>query len=111
MRGTIALSALAGLFCLSGCITSSPDTPEWFAERSAENDSSYPSLRSVPRETIANTNANYWQRVDRELIAAGEALKNDPRAAPASAADAINPDEFLEEAREDLEETRQSHGP
>jgi hypothetical protein len=109
MRGTIALAALAGLVGLGGCINTSVETPAWFSERSAENDSSYPSLRSVPRTNDANTNAAYWAGVEAEVVAAGNEVKNNPRSEPASQAE--TPAEFLEEAREDLEETRQSHTP
>lgn len=52
------LAALATILCfgLAGCI-SSGETPEWFAQRSAENDEGYPSLRSVPTGTDANVDA------------------------------------------------------
>jgi hypothetical protein len=110
MRGTIALAALAGLVGLGGCInTSSVETPEWFSERSAENDSSYPSLRSVPRDHDANVDAAHWATVEADVVAAGQAVKQNPRSEPASQAE--TPAEFLDEAREDLEETRQSHEP
>jgi hypothetical protein len=109
MRGTIVLAALAGLVGLGGCINTSGETPEWFSERSAENDASYPSLRSVPRTNDANTNAAYWAAVEADVVAAGAVVKNNPRAAPASQTE--SPAEFLEEARQDLEETRQSHEP
>lgn len=109
MRGTIALAALAALIGLGGCINTSVETPAWFTERNAENDSSYPSLRSVPRTTDANTDATHWATVEADVIAAGEAVKSNPRAAPASEVE--TPAEFLEEAREDLEEARQSHEP
>jgi hypothetical protein len=111
MRGTIAIAALFGLSALSGCITSRGETPEWFAERSAENDAAYPSLRAVPRETTANTDPAHWRAIEGDLAAAGQAVREHPRAEPASAANAVDPAQFLEEAREDLEETRQSHEP
>jgi hypothetical protein len=107
MRGTIALVALVGL---GGCINaSSVETPAWFTERSAENDSSYPSLRSVPRDHDANVDASHWATVQADVVAAGQAVKDNPRSEPASQAE--TPAEFLEQAREDLEETRQSHEP
>ena len=109
MRGTIALVALAGLIGLGGCINSSVEAPEWFSERSAENDSSYPSLHSVPRTNDANTAPAYWAGVQEDLVAAGAAVKNNARAAPATEAE--TPAEFLEDARQDLEEARQSHEP
>lgn len=109
MRGTIVLGALAGLLGLGGCISSTAETPEWFSQRSAEADSSYPTLRSVPREIIANTDAAHWRAVERDVVAAGEAMKANPRAQAAGPTE--DPSVFLEQAREDLEETRQSHEP
>lgn len=109
MRGTIALAAILGLVSLGGCITSQAETPEWFAERSAERDSSYPALRSVPRDTVANVDTAHWRQVESELVAVGEEVRANPRAEPAAAGQ--DPAAFVEEARQDLEETRQSHEP
>jgi len=75
----------------------------------AANDPAYPSLRDVPTGTEANTDAAHWAALEAELLAAREALQNNPRSAPASATE--SPAEFLEEAREDLEEARDSHEP
>jgi hypothetical protein len=102
MRAAIVLAALAGL--LAGCI-SAPEgaTPEW------ADASGYPGLREVPRETIANTDADYWAAAEAELKEAGEAVRSHPRAQPASATE--SPEQFLEEARRELEETRLSHEP
>lgn len=104
------LAALATILCfgLAGCI-SSGETPEWFAQRSAENDEGYPSLRSVPTGTDANVDAAHWAAVEADVVAAGQAVRTNPRAQPAAATE--SPAEFLEEARQDLEETRQSHEP
>ena len=109
MRGMFAFAALIGLISLGGCISSSGEVPEWFEQRSAANDSSYPSLRDVPRSTTANTDADHWEAVEQDLIAAGEAVKANPRAQPA--AQAQDPAVFVEQARQELEETRQSHEP
>lgn len=104
------LAALASILCfgLAGCITSG-ETPEWFAERSAENDEGYPSLRSVPTGTDANTDPAHWAAVEAELLAEKRAMEANERSQPATATE--SPAEFLEEARRDLEETRQSHAP
>jgi hypothetical protein len=109
MRGTIALAAVLGLVSLGGCITSNSEVPEWFEQRSAERDSSYPALRSVPRDTVANTDAQHWRSVEQDLVAVGEEVRANPRAEPAAAGQ--DPAAFVEEARQDLEETRQSHEP
>lgn len=109
MRGTMAIAALFAAAGLGGCITSNGEVPEWFEQRSAERDTSYPSLREVPTGTTANTNAQHWQQVEADLIAAGQAVKNNPRSEPVPPG--MDPAQFLEEAREDLEETRASHEP
>ena len=72
-------------------------------------DANFPSLREVPRDTIANTDAAHWEAVETDLKAAGQEVRSHPRSAPASATE--TPQEFLDEAREDLDEARQSHDP
>ncbi|HYD85910.1 MAG TPA: hypothetical protein VEA80_00400 [Vitreimonas sp.] len=92
------LAAAFGL-ALAGCASA----------ETAANDPSYPSLRDVPTGTDANTDPAHWAELEAELLAAREALQSHPRAAPASATE--SPAEFLDEAREDIEEARQSHEP
>jgi hypothetical protein len=104
----LAMLAATLVFGLAGC-ASSDNAPAWFDERSAEEDSSYPSLREVPRGTIANTDAAHWAALEAELRTAGQAVKAHPRAQPATQAE--DPAAFLEEARRDLEEARQAHEP
>ena len=104
----LALAAATLVIALAGC-ASSDNAPAWFNERSAEEDSSYPSLREVPRGTIANTDAAHWAAVEADLTSAGQAVKAHPRAQPATEAE--DPAAFLDEARRDLEEARQSHEP
>jgi hypothetical protein len=101
-------ATIVGLLTLAGCVSSQGEAPAWFSERQAEAEGGFPSLRDVPRSNIANTDAAHWAQVERELVAAGQDLKTNPRAAPASQAD-VQPSEFLNEAREDLEEARQAH--
>jgi len=69
----------------------------------------FPSLRDVPRVVEANTDAAHWQAVEADLLAAGEALRQSPRAQPPSPSD--DPTAFLEEARRVLEQTRQAREP
>ena len=109
MRGTMALAILFAGSGLAGCASARSEVPEWFEQRSVEQDSSYPSLRDVPRGSTANVNAAHWARVGAETVAAGQAMQSNPRSQPAT--NTTNPTEFLEEAREDLEETRASHEP
>lgn len=92
------LAAALGL-ALTGCASA----------ETAANDPSYPNLRDVPTGTDATTDPAHWAQLEAELLAAREAMQSNPRSAPASATE--SPAEFLDQAREDLEESRQSHEP
>src|SRR5690606_6996501 len=94
MRGTIAIAAVLGLVSLGGCISTSGEVPAWFEQRNAANDESYPALRSVPRAIQANTDPQYWNEVERDLLAAAAEMKAHPRAEPAPPED---PSGFVEE--------------
>ena len=103
MRGALVLTALA--IALGGCVnTPGGDTPEW------ANAEGFPSLREVPAGgTSANTSAAHWRAVEADLLQARAAAQSTPRAqAPAVAED---PQAFLDEARRDIEATRNSHNP
>lgn len=108
MRGLFA--SLIGAIGLAGCL-STPEgaPPPWFAEREANTDETYPSLRDVPRTSDANTNEAHWAALERELLALGQAVKDSPRAQSAAAAE--SPTEFLENARQELEAARLAHDP
>lgn len=101
-----AIISVLGAFALAGCAAQA-QAPDWFSQRSAENDSGYPSLRDVPSTTTANTDAQHWNAVKTEVMAAGQEMRANPRSAPATATE--TPEAFLDQAREDLEEARQSH--
>jgi hypothetical protein len=102
--GAIVFGALA----LFGCASASEgETPAWMAENEADGAAGYPSFRDVPRVSDANTDAAHWAGVQAELLAAGEAVKNNPRAQPATAAD--DPALFLDQARAELERAREAH--
>ena len=103
MRGALVLTALA--IALGGCVnTPGGDTPEW------ANAEGFPSLREVPDGgTSANTSAAHWRAVEADLLQARAAAQSTPRAqAPAVAED---PQAFLDEARREIEVTRNSHNP
>ncbi len=103
MRGALVLTALA--IALGGCVnTPGGDTPEW------ANADGFPSLSEVPEGgTSANTNAGHWRAVEADLLQARVAARSTPRAqAPAVAED---PATFLDEARREIEATRNSHNP
>jgi hypothetical protein len=99
-------AVLVGLLALSGCLSSSGEAPAWINETQAEAEGGYPSLRDVPRTTVANTDAAHWAQVEADLLAAREALKNHPRAEQAPPQ---NTDEFVNQALEELDESRQAH--
>lgn len=102
----LALISLVGAAALAGC-ASTAQAPDWFAQRSAADDSSYPSLRDVPRTTTANTDAAHWAELQAELVQAGQEMRANPRSEPATAAQ--DPNAFLNEARDDIEQARQAH--
>jgi len=103
MRAALVLTALA--IALGGCVnTPVGRTPEW------ANTEGYPNLREVPAGgTSANTSPAHWNGVEADLLAARAAAEANPRAqAPATQED---PQAFLEEARREIETTRNSHNP
>ena len=104
MRAFIVVASL--LAAVAGCVGSSGgQTPG--DQQGA--DLGFPSLREVPRDTIANTDAAHWAQVQAEVLAAGAAMRASPRAQPT--ADAETPADFVEGARRDLEQARQAHEP
>jgi hypothetical protein len=104
----LAAAALFGAVSLGACASSAGEAPAWFTERQSEELGEYPSLRDVPRGHVANVDAGHWAAVEQDLIAAGQAVKDNPRSAPASEAD-VQPGEFVTEAQQDLDEARQAH--
>lgn len=103
MRGALVLMALA--IALGGCVnTPVGGTPEW------ANTEGYPNLREVPAGgTSANTSSTHWNGVEEDLLAARAAAEANPRAqAPATQED---PQAFLDQARREIETTRNSHNP
>lgn len=102
----IAAAGLAAA-ALAGCVSAPADAPAWFNEQNARDPGTYPSLREVPRTTVANTDAAHWEEVEQEVTAAGTAMRASPRAEPAPADQ--NPAAFINEAREELEQARDAH--
>lgn len=110
MRGLLIAAALFAASAVTAC--ASPQTgeePAWFAQREAATENTYPSLQSVPRDTDANLDAAYWAQLQQDMVAAGAAVRSNPRAQPATAAE--DPNAFLEEARRELEQARLAHEP
>ena len=103
MRAAMVLTAL--VIGLGGCVnTPGGDTPEW------ANAEGFPDLREVPPGgTSATTNAAHWRAVEADLLNARAVAQSNPRAQePATQED---PQVFLDEARRDIEATRNSHNP
>jgi hypothetical protein len=94
----MGLALLVGVVLMAGC-ASGPD----------EGASGFPSLRDMPATTTANTDQSHWTSIETDLLAAGAAVRNDPRAQPVTAAE--DPALFLEQARQELEQARQAHEP
>lgn len=94
----IGVTILCGAALLASC-----------ASATGSEDSEFPSLRDVPATSIANTDATYWAAVEAEMLAAGAAVRSNPRAQPVTAEE--DPALFLEQAREELERARQAHEP
>lgn len=107
MTRTKVIIAVGVAIGLGACASTPSTQPAWYTEREATIESGYPSLQSVPRTNIANTDAAHWQAVQNEVLAAGQALKNNPRAEPATPDQ--DPAAFLQDAQQALEATRQSH--
>jgi len=103
----VAILGVCGALALGGC-ASHAQTPDWFAQRAAD-DGSYPSLRDVPRTTTANTDATHWAELEADLLAAREEVRANPRSQPATQAE--DPQAFLDQARQDLEQARRAHEP
>ena len=103
MRRALVVTAL--LAALGGCVnTPMGDTPEW------ANADGFPGLRDVPSGgTSATVDPGHWNAVESDLLAARAAVQANPRSQePATQED---PEAFLEEARREVEATRNSHNP
>lgn len=108
-RGKVILAAtLWASTALAGCVSTPDDAPAWYEQRAAERGGRYPSLHDVPRTSIANTDPNHWAAVEADVIAAGVAMKANPRSEPSGP---TAPDAFIAEARGELDEARASHEP
>lgn len=102
MRAVIVLALTATLAACAS--TPAQEEPAW-----AEQSQGYPNLREVPTGSSATLDASHWRAIEQELLAARAQAQANPRAqAPATTED---PAAFVEEARQDLAETRDSHAP
>jgi hypothetical protein len=104
----LAMSVGALALLAPGCASSKPaeDAPAWYVDAMSDKNSQYPSLRSVPATNDANNDPAHWNAVAEELQAAAAAMRANPRSEPANASDAAA---FAEEARRDIEATRDTH--
>lgn len=96
---------------LDACASNEPpeNAPAWFNEAVNAPNQPYPDLRQVPTETQANTDPAHWASVQTEMNAAAAALRASPRSEPAPGTAAQDGSAFADEAREDIEATRDQH--
>ncbi len=100
MRAAAAIAAF--VIVVAGCASAEDPAAEGPVE-------GFPSLRDVPTAIDANTDPEHWRAIEGDLRAAQQTLRQHPRAQPASPSD--DPAVFLEEARQELEQARQSREP
>jgi hypothetical protein len=90
---------------LGACVnTPGGDAPEW------ANAEGYPNLHEVPAGgTSATTDPAHWQAIEADLLAARQQVQANPRSQDTTAVE--DPNAFIAQAREEIEETRNSHNP
>lgn len=92
---------------LGACASAEPtDAPEWYREAARSSGDGYPSLAVTPHAPATVADQAHWAAVEADLLAAREEMRANPRSEPAPPQD---PGVFLDEAREDIEQTRDSH--
>jgi len=97
---------LALVAALGGCL----NTPDGSTAHWADAEG-YPSLREVPAGgTSATTDPRHWQAVEADVLAARQQVQANPRSQDSSAA-AEDPNAFIDDARREIEATRNSHNP
>jgi hypothetical protein len=106
LGATLLLGGLAGLVACASAEPVDPAAPS-LPLMSQPMAQGYPDLRSVPQNHIANTDAYHWAEVQNDVLTAVADLRDHPRATYGAPPE--DPAIFLEEAREDLTETRDSH--
>jgi hypothetical protein len=88
LGGAVALAGAAlAAASLGGCASIDPDRPEqpqWFKEkRVALNDKGFPDVRAIPEARAGGRTAAEWAAIEADVRAAGQAVVEDPRGAPA----------------------------
>jgi len=102
MRAALVLGAVMAI-SLGGC-ASSPEAPEW------ADASGFPSLHEVPAGgTSANTDARHWNAIETDLLAARQQVEASPRLQDTTPPE--DPQQFLDQARSEIEATRNTHNP
>ena len=108
MRAGKAAAIALALIAPAGCAMfgSRENTPAWFQERVAQLDKQkFPSLNAVPPGTQSSRTQESWDQVRESVEASRAALEANPRAAPATGADATA-GEFEAAARREAEAQR-----
>jgi hypothetical protein len=101
-----SLVVLAGCLAVVGCASAPANEPDWYRARAATIESGYPDLHAVPRTVNLTTDPAHWAEVQADLAAARADLAANPRSVWTPAED---PNQFLTEARAELERTRLAH--
>ena len=106
--GIAAVTAF--VLAASGCASPGEDgvpEPTFIAEGQQNVGRGYPDLHQVPRTHQANTDQAHWDAAQADVLAARDALRANPRSEPSPTPE--DPNAFLDDARSDLETTRDSH--
>ena len=105
--GRSMIGAFGLAFALAACASAhARNAPDWFRQAERTEQHGYPSLRSVPHTSDANTDAAHWAQVQADMAAAKQQLQSSPRSEPAPPQD---PNGFITDAQAAIEATRASH--
>ncbi|HVY83591.1 MAG TPA: hypothetical protein VG943_00535 [Caulobacterales bacterium] len=108
-RAMIGVGAMAAACVgLAGCASAKPaaNQPAWFTQALQQQSGGYPKLKDVPQTTTANTDQRHWAAVEADVVAAGRAMRANPRNQPVTSNDS---QAFIDQARQDLNETAATH--
>lgn len=96
-----------GLAGLGACASAKESSAVALPLMSEPSTPGYPDLRSVPQNHLANTDRTHWADVRSDVMTAMSTLKDNPRSEYGAPPE--DPAQFLEDARQVLIETRDSH--
>ena len=92
---------------LGACASAEPaNAPAWYTSSLQSSEQSYPALADTPQGARAETDPAHWDAVEADLLAARAAMQANPRNEPATADVSQG---FVDQARQDIEQTRDAH--